>query len=180
MAHILNTTISDGPNCSTLILRDASQWDPAIPIANGIIEIQSPLSDCFYPFPFVKDFNLVVGCAALGICCTDCFPSDATIPDGVYKIKMSVDPNAKTIVEFNYFRECGLYSSYISTACRLRNMKCDLTPLEYRNKLRQLRDIKNLIEEAKWAIEECADNVEGLAIYNEALLDLNKFNHRVC
>lgn len=180
MAHILNTTISDGLNCSTLILRDASQWDPAIPVQNGIIEIKSPLSDCFYSFTFEKNFNLVVGCSGLGICCQDCFPSEATIPDGNYEIKMSVDPNLKTIVSFNYFRECSLISNYISTACKVRNLKCDLSPKEYRDKLKDLRDIKNLVDEAKWMAEECLDVPEALTMYNEALQSLNKFNHKSC
>jgi hypothetical protein len=181
VAHILNINIKDGLNCSTLILSDASQWDPNIPIQNGIIEIKSPLSDCFYPFTFEQGFcSLVVGCSGLGICCPDCFPSEATIPDGNYEIKMSVDPNVKTLVQFNYFRECGLMSTYISTACKVRNLKCDLLAADYRKKLSTLRDIKNLIDEAKWMAEESGDITEALIMYNEALNLLNKFNHRSC
>lgn len=181
MAHQLSLQITDGLDCSTLIIRDASQWDPNIPIQNGFVEVMSPLGDCFYPFAFsAAGFGIIVGCSGLQICCTDCTPSESQLPDGNYDIKVSVDPNLKTIQEYNYFRNCNLYSKYIRTICDLRIEKCNLRPSEYLAKLQELRPVKELIDGAKWMAEECLNVKQALAMYNEAVVLLEQFNHDGC
>lgn len=192
MAHSLSLEITDGIDCSTLIIRDASVWDITIPIQNAIVEVQTPLSDCFYSFPVgtstsiggnscgIPGFGLALSCAQLEICCSDCPPSSSTLPDGNYNIKFSVDPNLKTMVEFNYFRNCELYTKYIAAVCGTRKMKCDLRPDEYRQKILDLRGIKELIDGAKWSAEECLDVKQALDMYNEAITLLQQYNHTAC
>lgn len=181
MAQSLSLEITDGIDCSTLIIRDASVWDPALTISNGIVEVQTPLSDCFYPFTFTASgFTIVLSCSSLAICCQDCPPSSSTLPDGNYNLKMSVDPNLKTMVEFNYFRNCELYNKYIKAICGTRAIKCDLRPDEYRQKLLSLRSIKELIDGAKWSAEECLDVPQALDMYNEAISLLQQYNHTSC
>lgn len=184
--HSLALEITDAVDCSTLIVRDASIWDQTIPIQNAILEVQSPLSDCFYPFSVtnscgtVPGFAVILGCSQLSLCCADCPPSTSTLPDGNYNIKFSVDPNLATIVEFNYFRTCELYNKYIQAVCTTRGMKNDLRPDEYRQKLLELRSIQELVSAAKWSAEECLDVKQALTIYNEAIESLQKYNHRTC
>lgn len=181
MAHFLSLEITDGIDCSTLIIRDASVWDPKIPIQNGIVEVEAPLSGCFHTFPFTASgFSIVVGCSGLDLCCQDCLPSVAQLPDGNYNIKLSVDPNLKTMVAFNYFRTCNLYNKYINAVCNTRSQKCDLRPLEYEKKLDSLRSIKELIDGAKWSAEECLSVHQGLEMYNEAISLLEQYNHTSC
>lgn len=181
MAHSLSLSISAGANCQTMIIRDASVWDSLLPIQNGIIEVQSPLDSCFHPSSILdKGFTIVLGCGQLGICCQDCPPSTASLPDGNYNIKFSVDPNLRTIVEFNYFRTCDLYNKYIQTAYTTRTRKCNLRPDEYQLLLSQLRAIRDLIDGAKWSAEDCLDVPLAQEQYNEALQLLERYNHNAC
>lgn len=186
MAHSLNLEITDALDCSTLIIRDASVWDPNLPVQNAIIEVQTPLSTCFYSFTvtnscgLVPGFGVALSCAQLQLCCMDCLPSSSTLPDGNYNIKFSVDPNLKTMVEFNYFRTCDLTNKYIAAVCHTREMKCDLRPDEYKVKLLALRDIKDLIDSSKWSAEECLNVHQALEVYNEAISLLQQFNHDKC
>lgn len=185
--HALGLEITDGINCSTLIIRDASVWDPNIPVINAIVEVQAPLSDCFFPFTVtngtcgtIQGFGLTLGCAQLELCCQDCPPSSSTLPDGNYNLRFSVDPNLKTMVEFNYFRTCELYNKYIGAVCGTRAMKSDLRPDEYRQKLLDLRSIKELIDGAKWSAEECLNTQQALDMYNEAVTLLQQYKHISC
>lgn len=189
MAHSLSLEITDGIDCSTLIIRDASVWDPNLTIANPIVEVQTPISGCFYPFTVANGvgscivtpgFSLILGCAQLEVCCADCPPGSSTLPDGNYDIKFSVDPNLKTLVEFNYFRNCELYNKYIAAVCGTRAAKCDMRPDEYRQKLLDLRSIKELVDGSKWSAEECLDVPQALEMYNEAIQLLQQYNHLSC
>jgi len=181
MAHSLSLDITAGSDCQTMVIRDTSIWDPLLPIQNGIVEVQSPLGTCFYPSPISgAGFVLVLGCGQLGVCCESCPPSTASLPDGNYNIKFSVDPNLKTLVEFNYFRTCSLYGKYIQTACATRSRKCNLRPDEYNSLLMQLRGIRDLIDGAKWSAEDCLDVPQAQEQYNEALQLLERYNHNAC
>lgn len=184
--HSLGLEITDGMDCSTMIIRDASVWDPNLPIQNAIIEVQNPLSDCFYPFSVstscgtIPGFGVALSCAQLGICCADCVPTVSTLPDGNYNIKFSVDPNLATMVEFNYFRICELYSSYIASVCTTRAMEKDLRPDEFTKRLVELRGLREMIDSSKWAAEENLDIPAALDLYNEAKRLLGRYNHRSC
>lgn len=184
--HTLNLQISDSNDCSLMIIRDASVWDPALVVQNAIVEVQPPLQDCFYPFTVtngcgvVPGFSVPVACGMLGLCCADCPPTSSTLPDGNYNIKFSVDPNLSTMVEFNYFRVCSLTNKYIGAVCGTRGQRSDLRPDQYNRKLLELRSIKELIDASKWSAEECLDIPQALEMYNEAISLLEKYNHREC
>lgn len=183
--HSLGLQITDSPDCTTLLLRDASVWDPNLAISNGIVEVQTPLSDCFYPFSVggqcgIAGFGLTVGCAQLAVCCQDCPPSSAMLPDGNYAIKFSVDPNLSTMVEYNYFRTCALTNKFILAVCATRAIKCDIRPDEYERKALQLRGIEDLIKGAKWSAEEGLDVTQALDMYNEAVIMLQRYNKQTC
>lgn len=184
--HTLNLQITDAADCSIIIVRDASVWDPNLVVQNAIVEVQPPLSTCFYPFSVtnscsgVPGFGITLSCGQLGLCCEDCPPSASTLPDGNYNIRFSVDPNLATMVEFNYFRVCDLMNRYISAICDTRGQKNDLRPDQYNRRLTELRGIKELIEGAKWSAEECTDVHQALEMYNEAITQLQHYNHRSC
>jgi hypothetical protein len=184
--HTLNLQVTDTADCSVMMIRDASVWDPNLVIQNAIVEIQPPLGDCFFPFTVTNPcggiigFSVAIACSSLGLCCPTCLPTASTLPDGNYNIKFSVDPNLQTIVEFNYFRNCDLTNKYIGAACWTRGQKNDLRPDQYNRRLKELQLIRELVDGSKWMAEEALHTEEALLMYNEAIVQLSHYTKKQC
>ena len=176
----LNINISESFDLRTMIVEDRSDYD-GYAVLNPIIEIKAPGTNCYIPFyPAVGWCSKILNCSNLKICCVNCPTKLSDLPDGVYQIKYSVDPNIYTIVEFNHFRTSSLSKKLVETVCSFFSKKCDYKQTEYYELLDRLMEIKFTIEAAKWKVEECLESQEGLDLYEKAKLLLNEFTTTRC
>lgn len=170
--NILSIIYGNNATCKSLTLQDASVYDTLVPLQNIILEIKPPGKSCFITF------NLLPGWCSKTFSCLDfdlcCISDERTVlPDGIYEIKYSVDPNLSTMIEIDHFRVCNLYRSYLDAICELRINKCSYSHKAYKEKTKVLYEIKNMIADAVILVEECLDKEAGMALYNEAKLLLN-------
>lgn len=172
--HNLSLDILDRGDCNKLVVYDTSLIDPLIPVTNTILEIKTPLVDDFKVFELTAGWKTyVLDCTQLCVCCGAC---NTLLPDGLYEIKFSVNPNLTTMVEYNYFRVCQLWKQYLQKSCELRNNKARYSKAEYVLKLEELYNIRNMIIDAKAMAEDCLNVEAAYELYNEAKTLLNDKN----
>jgi hypothetical protein len=174
--HKLDIIPLQNKNCKTLVIQDASIYDILFPVTNTILEIKPPGQSCFIPFNLLtgwcsKTFN----CIDFNLCCLS--DEISVLPDGIWEIKYSVDPNVATMVEGNYMRVCQLMSTYIKTIGVFLSNKCNYNKHEILCIEKDLLEIKNLIDNSVFAAEDLLDNTSAIELYDEASLRLNKFNN---
>lgn len=174
--HILSITSGNKTTCKTLTLQDASYYDPISPVQNIILEVKAPGQSCF------TTFNLLNGWCSKTFSCVDfklCCISDeiSVLPDGIYEIKYSVDPNLATMIEINHMRICQLMTTYIKTIGLFLSNKCNYKKSEVIAIEKELIEIKFIIDNSVYAVEELLNNTSGLELYNEASHRLNKINN---
>lgn len=172
----LNIDIKKSFDCRTLIVEDISIYDDIDEIDNIILEIKPPGKDCFISFDLYKNWtNKTLNCSLLQTCCTDCPASFSVLPDGVYDLKYSINPNLKTIVEFSHLRTCQLEKRYMQILCNFYSDKCQYSKSEQNKLIEQLYDIFFNIESAKWMVGECDEIEKGLELYNDINNQLDKY-----
>ncbi len=174
----LNVSVKESYDCRTLIIEDISEYTSEN-IDNVILEVKAPGKDCFIQFPLFKNWKpFILNCSNLELCC-ETRPSDfSVIPDGVYAIKYSIDPNLKTIVEFNHLRVCQLEKSFLKLICDFFTNKCSFNEKEKNSKLDELMKIYFNIKASKWLVEECLETEKGLELYNETNKSMEQYGKK--
>lgn len=177
--HTLSIIYGNNTTCKSLTLQDASIYDATLPLQNIILEIKPPGKECFTIFNLSNGWcSKTFSCIDFDLCCSS--TTCTVLPDGIYEIKYSVDPNLYTMIELDHFRVCNLYRSYIDAICELRTNKCSYSHKAYKEKTKLLYDIKNMIADAVILVEECLDKEAGIALYEEAKLLLNAKGCSTC
>jgi hypothetical protein len=163
-----------------MIVEDRSDYDGKT-VLNPVLEIKAPGGNCFIPFyPLVGWCSKIINCSSLKICCVNCPVQFSDLPDGIYEMKYSIDPNVYTIVEFSHFRTSSLHKQLTETMCSFFSKKCDYVRSEYKMLLDKLMEIKFTLDASKWKVEECLENQEGLDLYEKAKTLLNEFTTTGC
>ena len=164
----LYLNITPNNTCKSFTVKDISFYNENLPVTCGQLEVSAPGFSYSHTFEVSKDFDLTVNMSNLGLIPAINQSSLASIPDGNYSIKYSINPNAYLYVEYNYYSVCQLYSKYVAASCKFLSSRCDLTKAEQSDMIDRLFEIVNLIEYAKISAEEC-DDIEGAdALYKEA------------
>ncbi len=174
--HQLDITYSNTYNCKSLRIQDNSIYEKNVIVKNAILEIKAPGLTSYVPFYF-PDGNwksITLNCSTLKVCCGKKPSTLSVLPDGVYHIKYSVDPNKKCMVEFCHMRICQIMKTYMKIVCNFFSNKCCTSHKERQELKKLLLEIKDLIDGAVYAVEECLDNKLGLELYEEAKLKLKK------
>lgn len=176
--HQLDITYHNTYNCKTLKIEDNSVYDSTLPVKNIILEIKAPGQTSYNHFvQSKKDWkSITFNCSSLKICCAKKPETLSVLPDGIYDIKYSIDPNLKSIVEFSHMRVCQLMSNYIKLVGLFLSNKCNNSLADNEAIEKELITIKDTIDSAVYAVEECLDNTLGLELYSEASKRLNKIN----
>lgn len=174
--HKLDIIVNQNKNCKTLVVQDASLYDNITPVENIILEIKPPGQTCFTSFTLLagwcaKTFN----CLDFNLCCIG--EEISVLPDGIWEIKYSIDPNITTMIEGSHMRVCQLMSTYIKTIGLFLSNKCNYNKKEIESIEKELLEIKNLIDNSIFAAEDLLDNSSAIELYNEASLRLNKVNN---
>lgn len=164
-------------NPKTIVVKDASLYEDSGDIDNLILEIKPPGRDEYSFLLVTPEFYEIINCSYLDLCCNGKF---SELSDGVYKMKLSYNPNDKTVEEFYHLRVISLKSKYVSAICDLKKNKCNLTRREFTQQEGNLYKIRNQIEAAVWMVEECLDIEKGMELYNNASNALEKYDNCEC
>lgn len=164
-------------DCKILRLADNSHYNATITVANGILEVTPPGYDCAVIYNVEQYFNVALNSVTLNLNGGETLVS---LPDGVYSIKYSIKPNNALFVEYDLLRNCKQTQQYINEICKLFKAKCDISHKEFECKRKDLIWIKELIDAAKYKVDECGERKKGLELYNEATALLNALNNKYC
>ena len=180
----LDLYIPETYNVNTLTVQDNSIYDEGYEVANQIVEIKPPGKDCYIPF-YVTNNDCpwkisVYDCILLQLCKQGCSSIAAALPDGIYEIKYSIDPNLSTMVEFSHLRVTRILKRLAQVSCAFFGMKCDYKKSKYKELLDKLIEIEFTINAAKWKVEECLEPEEGIALYKRADELLKEFENEGC
>lgn len=175
MISTLALDISNSGDCGNFRIKDSSYYNPTIPVTCAQLQIIQPTSKIPVEFEIESPyFDLVFNTANLNIQTNprDCLNS---LPDGIYYIKYSINPNNKLYVEYNYLHNCNQYSKFIQLVCKTYSNKCNFTKSEYISKIEEIQNLKSMIDSSKYLVEICNNPEEGMNLYNEINSILDKY-----
>lgn len=174
--HKLDITYGNTYNCKSLRIQDNSIYENGVDVKNPVLEIKAPGLTSYIPFYF-PDKNwksITLNCSTLKSCPRG---STSLLPDGIYDIKYSVDPNLSCMVQFSHMRVCQIMSNYIKLVGLFLSNKCSMTNEQIKDMEKELIYIKDIIDASVYSVEELLDNTLGLELYNEAIEKLNTINN---
>jgi hypothetical protein len=180
MVSTLSLEIENKGDCKNIRITDSSFYNPLLPVTCMQLQVKTPGNTVPVEFELENPyFTTVLNANNLKI--QDNVPNECleSLPDGIYYIKYSINPNNKLYVEYNYLHNCGQYAKYIDLVCDLFSEKCLMTNNQYLEKTKELAKIKSLIDSSKYLIEYCGNPEGGVDLYNEANELLNKFKSNV-
>ena len=175
MITTLSLDINSKNDCNNFVITDTSFYNPNLPIECVTLEITPPGCNSVY-FTVLPGFSTSYNGALLGLQNVNSPECLSPLPDGIYYIKYSINPNDKIYVEYYYLHNCNQRKDYISKACKLYSSKCDLTLKEYNEKLKELSEINDLMKTSQYLIEYCNKAELGSKLYQEITDKLSKFN----
>lgn len=155
-------------DCRFLRLIDNSYYNPDVEVTDAILEITLPGASCPVFFYVEKDFNSVFNSSLLQVLSATTYNDLVDLPEGIYKIKYSIAPNNLLYEEFSYLRNCQQLTNYYSAVCKLYSQRAKINVKCFQEYRKKLIWIKELIDAAKYKVEECSNDIEGLELYDEA------------
>lgn len=161
-------------------IADNSWYNPDILVQNAILEITPPGKDCPVAFYVEENFNTVFNSSLLDISKAKNYNQLKDLPEGIYKIKYSIKPNNILYEEYTLLRNYKQLEDYYKAICSLYSSRNKISKKEFVNKRKELIWIKEIIDAAKYHVEECDKEEEGLELYNEANELLDRYNAGYC
>ncbi len=179
---ITNKLLLNIPDIQTscvLRIEDISIYSEFMPYVNPLVKIKVPgFNDCVTISEVEKNFILNLSACALGLQTEDCGTEFNDIPDGVYVISYSQEPNDKLFVEYNHLRLTQINNDVKEKWCELRLSACEPIP-EVAEKIKHLQFIQSLLDASKAKVEFCKEVEEGMVLYNYAKKLLSEFSCKI-
>ena len=172
--------IKQNNGCKTFTVKDISAYNPDIPVTCGTLRIKVPGFNTPKYYDVLEGFELIVNMSNLGLQKTWNHECLSALPDGLYSIRYSINPNDKLFVDYYYYQTCNIYKKYTDAVCNFLNNKCDLSKKEQEAKIDDLFEISQLIDYAKISAETCGDPDSAEEMYNEALEKIKKEGTNGC
>lgn len=174
MISTLSLEISNTGDCGNFRIKDSSYYNPSLPVTCIHLEILPPTAKVPVEFEMTTYFDAVFNTANLKIQTNsrECLNS---LPDGIYYIKYSINPNNKLYVEYNYLHNCNQYDKYIDLVCKTFSNKCNFTKSDFSSKIEEIQNLKTMIDSSKYLVEICGNADEGMRVYDEINSLLDKY-----
>ncbi|MCA9495585.1 MAG: hypothetical protein KC589_01470 [Nanoarchaeota archaeon] len=169
----LDIYIDEVLNPKLLIIKDTSWYNPDIVPSNGVIDVKNPIDNKIYSIPVGKDFLFTVNSNTLNITNVSDFKQLKELPDGIWTVKYSICPNQELFVEYSFLRNTKQTIKWMNLYCKLDLEKCNKK--NYQEELKSLRDIKDLIDAAKYKAD-CGKYEQSLELYDRANQLLDSFS----
>jgi len=177
--HVLSLEVPTVMNPCILSIMDTSIYADIVPVTCPTLNVTVPGFAYSNQIEFTPGSNIILSACELQLQTVDCGTSYLNLPDGIYIIKYSVAPNEVVYVEYNHMRITQALIKYNNAMCDLDIVACE-PDCDLKNKLNQLRLIRQYLDAAKAKVETCHKPQEGMTLYNYALKLLSKFNCSSC
>jgi hypothetical protein len=173
MISQLDIKVEELLNSKILIVKDASWYNPEVPVTNARIDLQYPGSTDYFSIPVGKNFTYVINSNTLNI--TNVAHSDnlSELPDGIWTIKYSICPNDELFVEYTFLRNTKQLIKWHNLYCSLQIDRC--AKKKYLEELKKLREIKDIIDAAKY-LADCGKYEKSIELYDYADTLLSEFS----
>jgi hypothetical protein len=173
--HILDINIDDtNLNPRTFRVTDNSTWDKFMDVKNALLQIIPPGFNAYVTFKVKKNFQETINANLLGLN-TLGLPNVPSIPDGLYRIKFSVDPNEETALEYNYFRTVKQKNIYMDLLTQLLHKRNEFSNTEFKKKKEELIWIWIQILGIKHMAEDRDEVGKAYAMYEDVHRQLKDF-----
>lgn len=177
--HVLSLEIPTVSNACVFKIFDTSVYSPLVGIFRPLLYVTLPGYKYANEVSFVPNSAPTLTACDLGLQTESCGTSYVNLPDGIYVVKYSVDPECKVFVEYNHLRITCALNQYEKILCNIDVADCD-PPAKVKERLRELRLIGMYLNAAKAKVEVCHRNQEGMTLFNYAVKLLNKFDCKNC
>jgi hypothetical protein len=179
MVSKLYLDIPETSNPKTIRVLDSSLYNEDINISCSRLEITPPGFDYPIVIEVTPYFNLALNTSTLGLEKVSKYSDLSDLPDGVYTFRYSIAPNDKVWVEYEYLRTQQLSNRYLTQYCKAKLSNLDPNR-DQNKKLRQILDIRQMIDAAKAEVEFCGNRDKGLEIYDFAAKNLSRLETGGC
>lgn len=164
-------------NPKILPVQDISFYEENYEVTGGLLEISYPGSSVIVEIEDVPSgFFQIINSNTIGITNTTFSKNLGDLPDGIWTIRYSINPNDELFVEYTFLRNTLQLIDYNNAYCQLDINLCE--EKSYKEKLQKLKDIYNLIKASEYFVD-CCKHKEGLKVYNK-VSDLLKDFHSDC
>ena len=178
--HKLSLEIPDTRQSCSIKIEDTSIYNTNINVTCPILLVLVP----GFTAPQVVDnvvpgFSLILTACDLKVQSINCGTVFNDLPDGIYVVRWSISPNDVVFVEYNFLRTTKALNKIAKIYCELDMGACDPSETIHK-KLRELRDIQDILLAAKAKVETCREATQGLVLYKYAMQKLDKLKCRTC
>lgn len=173
MISTLSLRIDNKGDCTNFRITDDSYYNPKLPITCGRLVIIPPNKNKV-EFEVEPYFSTTFNAANLKIQ-NEPYECLDSLPEGIYFINYSINPNDRIFVNYYYLHNCAQYQKFINLVCSTFSNRCNFTKKEFNEKLEELMQIKKIIDSSKYLVEYCNNPEEGMDLYKEADLLLSKY-----
>lgn len=176
--HYLDIIYHNTYNLKSLKIEDNSIYDEDLDVDNLILEVKPPGSLGYEHFYFAnkKWKSITLNCATLKLCCTKQPCKFSDLPDGIYDMKYSINPNLSTLIELSHMRTSKIMSNYAKLTGLYFSNRHLYTRKQNDQILEELLLIKDTIDASVYAVEERLDNTLGIELYEEAAKKIKNIN----
>jgi len=172
--------ITQNNNCKSFLIEDASIYNENTPITCGTLRVKVPGYNRPKYYEVESGFAQTVTMTNLDFQEVGHYDSLGSLPDGLYTIHYSINPNDKLFVEYYHYQNCNIYKLYMDAVCNFISNKCDYSKQEQIAKVEELWNISVMIDYAKISAEECGNSDVADEFYNEAMAKLKKEGTNGC
>lgn len=156
-------------------VKDVSFWSTHA-VDNIILEIKVPARESYKKFLITQGELKVISCSDLSICKFGM----SDLPDGVYRMKLSYNPNEDTMTEFYHFRDVQARLKFANVICELKDNKCNLTRREFEALSEKLIKLEFDLRASKYMVEEKGEIEKGINMFQQVLKDLENYTNCDC
>lgn len=158
-------------------LFDTSHYCEQEKVENYLIEVL-PVNKSVWITFFVKEgFSLALNSSNLRYNRVVDEEGLTPLPDGIYEIRQSFQPNSYTVAHYLHLRIADFNNKLLTEKANLQGDQCSLSREEYKKNRDKLRDIDEYIEAAKYMVEEQQDKAKGLELYQFAQKLLEQYSN---
>lgn len=169
----LDLYIYDKFDLKTIYIQDVSQYNPDLPVIDPILAITPPDYATTYAIGYVPGTFMPITSNAFQWTSSDSYGGLMNLPDGLWHIQQSVKPNGKINKSFKYFRITSLKKQILDCVAKLLDNTCT-DPISVDNNTKDYFIYLQLLDSAKYMVEECCLHNEGKIIYNQVQKEFNQ------
>lgn len=168
----------DTTSVKTMRVEDASFYNPKIKVTCAQVDVTPPGYIEPVTFNVKAGFSIILNSSNLRLKKVNLYSKLTALPDGIYTVKYSINPNEQLWIEYDYLRIAVLLQEYNAQLCAVKITPYPLSR-EVRAELKRLREIKWYIDSAKLEVEDRGNRVRGMELYAYAA-ELLKVTCKTC